>query len=230
MKIKDIALLFAGILIGFSTRGLISDTLFGQSTSEQVSSVTTKTLEPLTHETVRQRSAQSKAAMNIVAQPVNQATILELNEARETEKDTVFRLEKENARLLAELANLQSEIDANSSMPEMAEKLRNIFIQENRDPVFADETEMQVKDFIYQFGFSDRVEVKQVGCKTSVCEIHFVPKESDEFDSKLWRELSDKLHETPWWKKFQAMTSRSTDEQLVILATTQWQTTPQETQ
>ncbi|CCQ09892.1 hypothetical protein PALB_7400 [Pseudoalteromonas luteoviolacea B = ATCC 29581] len=132
-------------------------------------------------------------------------------------------LKAEVARLRNQIDRLQAELMAQKPMPDMLTMMREAYELESRDAQFADETELQISDFVYQFGFNDHIKLDLVGCKTTVCEFTFAPRNPEQFDTKLWRDVADRLFEMPWWSKFKATTSRSSDDSLNIWVTTTWQ-------
>lgn len=135
-------------------------------------------------------------------------------------------LVSENQQLHMELERLKTQLAVTQEMPNMAATITSSLASEVRDPQFADEMELQVKDFVYQFGFDQDVELSLINCKSTVCEISFSPKDNATFDERTWRKVSDKLFETPWWKTFKASTSTSGNNQMTILATTHWPSEP----
>lgn len=135
-------------------------------------------------------------------------------------------LAQENQQLHREVERLNAQLMVKQQVPDMAETIAATLATEVRDPQFADEMELQVKDFVYQFGFDQEVELSTVNCKSTVCEISFTSKDISTFDERTWRKVSEKLTETSWWRAFKASTATSGNNQMTILATTTWSNDP----
>lgn len=223
--------------VGFVTGVLCSRLLFDHANVEELH-VTPSSNSPLAvrAEAMRLGAEQNSSLPNRNGQSQSKDTGLDDQSQINTNDVTTYSRDEtelsfddlinENQQLNLEIARLKAALTVKQHLPDMAETLAMSLANETRDPQFADDMELQVKDFVYQFGFEQEVELSAVNCKSTVCEISFSSKDAETFDERTWRRVSNKLVEAPWWSTFKATTSTSGNNQMTILATTNWPNEP----
>ncbi|TMP31338.1 hypothetical protein CWB99_03510 [Pseudoalteromonas rubra] len=94
-------------------------------------------------------------------------------------------------------------------------QLAEIFQAESRDPVWADELELQLGDFLYTSDLSTYFTYDSYGCKRHVCQLSFVPR-SEDIDAMQWQRLNDSLFNSPWIKQFKVSSAQQTAQGMLV--------------
>ncbi|MEM0513926.1 hypothetical protein WCN91_00485 [Pseudoalteromonas sp. YIC-827] len=138
------------------------------------------------------------------------------DEAASTEPENASEIPEEAQQLKQQLAQARQEIKmlqrALKGPDEMESQLQELFAQEARDESWAYLTETQTSDFVYSEGFSDKIALDKVQCKSTVCRIEFSVLEGAEHDPRTdWRQIQSRLDKQPWWRQFQRTSAVSSD-------------------
>ncbi|MCG7536222.1 hypothetical protein [Pseudoalteromonas sp. OOF1S-7] len=88
-------------------------------------------------------------------------------------------------------------------------QLADIFRTETRDPVWADELELQLGDFLYTSDLSTYFSYASYGCKRHICQLSFTPRGED-VDTMQWQRLNDSLFNSAWIKYFKVSAAQQT--------------------
>lgn len=128
-------------------------------------------------------------------------------------------LQQQVQQLQGELAQLEAQADSASessaqhqqvtSSGNIHRQLADIFRTEARDPVWADELELQLGDFLYTSDLSTYFAYASYGCKRHVCQLSFVPR-SQGVDAMQWLRLNDSLFNSPWITHFKVSSAQQT--------------------
>ncbi|TMP36750.1 hypothetical protein [Pseudoalteromonas rubra] len=102
-----------------------------------------------------------------------------------------------------------------SSSGNINRQLADIFQTESRDPVWADELELQLGDFLYTSDLSTYFTYASYGCKRHVCQLSFVPR-SEDIDAMQWQRLNDSLFNSPWIKQFKVSSAQQTAQGMLV--------------
>ncbi|MCO7188859.1 MULTISPECIES: hypothetical protein [unclassified Pseudoalteromonas] len=97
----------------------------------------------------------------------------------------------------------------------ISRQLAEIFQAEARDPVWADELELQLGDFLYTSDLSTYFTYASYGCKRHVCQLSFVPR-SEDIDAMQWQRLNDSLFNSPWIKQFKVSSAQQTAQGMLV--------------
>ncbi|RZM71910.1 hypothetical protein C3B51_22145 [Pseudoalteromonas rubra] len=138
--------------------------------------------------------------------PTSTHTLAELNALRQQVQ-----------QLQGELAQTQttarpeppSEPPRSTASGNINRQLADIFQTELRDPLWADELELQLGDFLYTSDLSHYFAYASYGCKRHVCQLSFVPR-SQGVDAMQWQRLNDRLFNTPWIQHFKVSAAQQT--------------------
>ncbi|CAH9056505.1 hypothetical protein PSECIP111951_01475 [Pseudoalteromonas holothuriae] len=140
------------------------------------------------------------------------------NLSTDIQQNTITRLQNENEQLRQQLSNsIEQSGPAPVPNSDLNTLLTQQYKQESRDPLWADELELQLNDFLYQNDLSHVVSLQAYGCKSTVCQMKLAPHGNvQDFDEAQWRVVSEKLFAQSWFKLFTMSTSTSTKEHMVI--------------
>ncbi|MFC3031940.1 hypothetical protein ACFOEE_05375 [Pseudoalteromonas fenneropenaei] len=217
---KGIVIFVSGVVVGICATIIAEDWL----TTSRPAAVVNSVAAPEPTPEVQRPQTLARASANRAEQAQEPKTVATPSQLEPTyqndELPDVHLLMAENQALQQTINDLKSTLSRRASPQDIDKQMMDVFEAELRDPQFADETELQIRDFLFQKGFSEQIEVASVGCKTTVCQFSFVPRNKDKFDSKTWRTVADSMFETEWWRKFQTSSSRSSDEEMSIKVST----------
>ncbi|AZZ99476.1 hypothetical protein [Pseudoalteromonas sp. R3] len=134
-------------------------------------------------------------------------------------------LQQQVLQLQQELEQVQSHTSLQPEQPEQQQRpgssgninrqLADIFETESRDPVWADELELQLGDFLYTSDLSTYFTYASYGCKRHVCQLSFVPR-SEDIDAMQWQRLNDSLFNSPWIKQFKISSAQQTAQGMLV--------------
>ncbi|QPB84520.1 hypothetical protein CWC22_016620 [Pseudoalteromonas rubra] len=135
------------------------------------------------------------------------------------DKAELTALQQQVQQLQGELAQVKAHVDSASesstqhqqaaSSGNINRQLADIFRTELRDPVWADELELQLGDFLYTSDLSTYFAYASYGCKRHVCQLSFVPRSQD-VDAMQWQRLNDSLFNSPWITHFKVSSAQQT--------------------
>ncbi|KZN32647.1 hypothetical protein N480_25235 [Pseudoalteromonas luteoviolacea S2607] len=118
----------------------------------------------------------------------------------------LLTLEQENAGLRAQIKRLQMQAHQTQPTGNIAAKLQNIFVYQERDELWASEVEIQAADFLYVAELHEVVNMQQVACKTHVCQLSFQAFTLED-GNKHWQDVYNALIKMPWMRQFKTITA-----------------------
>ncbi|KZN46332.1 hypothetical protein [Pseudoalteromonas luteoviolacea] len=128
------------------------------------------------------------------------------SQAPSVQETPLLALEQENAFLRAQIKKLQMQAHQARPTGNIAAKLQSIFEYQERDELWASEVEIQAADFLYISELQEVVKMKQVACKTHVCQLSFQAFELED-GNKHWLHVHNALIKMPWMRQFKTITA-----------------------